>query len=91
MKYYPLYGTKIAAKHMPKSEKERSINAISQRARRINLRCNRSIQRDKEIAIIAAIYSDGKPLHNKRSVLATGLTKSQVCHICIKNGIVKKK
>lgn len=92
VKYYPLGGTKIAAKHMPNNpEIERTLNAIGSRARRMKLRCIRRQPRDKQVAIIAAIYSDGKPLHNKRAVYATGLSKSQVCYIAQQNGIVKKK
>jgi hypothetical protein len=91
-KYYPLGGTKIAAKHMPHNpEIERTIIAIGSRARRMKLSAKKRQLREKEAAIIAAIYSDGKPLHNKRAVLATGLSKSQVCYIAQTNGIVKRK
>ncbi len=91
-KYYPLGGAKIAAKHMPKNpEIERTIIAIGSRARRLKLRCIRRQPREKQVAIIAAIYGDGNPLHNKRAVFATGLSKSQVCYIAQQNGIVKRK
>lgn len=92
VKYYPRGGTKIAAKHMPQNQEiERTLNAIGSRARRMKLRCKLRQPREKQAAIIAAIYGDGKPLHNKRAVLATGLSKSQVCYIAQQNGIVKKK
>lgn len=92
VKYYPLGGTKIAAKHMPHNhEIERTLTAIGSRARRLKLRCINRKPREKQLAIIAAIYGDGKPFHNKRAVFETGLSKSQVCYIAQINGIVKQR